>query len=483
MGFLLPEWEMEWILVNNPALLDPGSEILNLEVVAQQYDLPRSGGYVDILCRFPEGLLAVELKNEFVDDSSVITHQLNKYLADLLHYSNNSEEVRCLLVSTHGFSRQVQELATARSVRLQTISVENLLEQAWRLNTSADTLSSAKARLLQRRVGLKTLDKAKELVCGRPDARYQRDVASIDHFISSGKHDAYGLRQLARGLKEVSRRAPIMAHKVFDEDDGNTLSGEEEKWFWFFYSVLDRRANAATFVKAKEALERCRLFLPQELVRLVETTSNADAVDRVFRILRDSEFPLAADSIRRDQAMPSSIVDAAMYLSRFEFSMDNMLEYFTQALSRSEDLADTIMAHLRKHVYGVGPRIAAQIVRGLCLKSGWKVTMSSPVHLEQCGFNETFAGPGRLGLVSSPQSYRRELKRFADSYLGGNCGVISHALWFIRKRFCLRPKRCDECPVAGFCNYTRSMLLRSYDRKMLGAQPSLFSRMEEAVPT
>ena len=30
-----------------------------------------------------------------------------------------------------------------------------------------------------------------------------------------------------------------MAHKVFDEDDGNTLSGEEEKWFWFFYSVLD----------------------------------------------------------------------------------------------------------------------------------------------------------------------------------------------------------------------------------------------------
>ena len=37
--------------------------------------------------------------------------------------------------------------------------------------------------------------------------------------------------------------------------------------------------------------------------------------------------------------MPSSIVDAAMYLSRFEFSMDNMLEYFTQALSRSEDFS------------------------------------------------------------------------------------------------------------------------------------------------
>ena len=54
--------------------------------------------------------------------------------------------------------------------------------------------------------------------------------------------------------------------------------------------------------------------------------------------------------------------------------------------------------------------------------------------------------------------YYKDLQAFGDMYLDGNYSVISHTLWFIRKRYCLRPKRCFECPLSGYCNYYHQSL-------------------------
>lgn len=480
MAFFIPEWEMEGIIAANPDLLAPGPDVFPVEILAQQFHLPRSGGYLDILCRFRDGLLVVELKNEFVHDSHVITHQLKKYLTDLSEYPEHSGSVECLLVSTHGFSPQVRELATARSVRLQVLPVNALLQKTWNIPSSSDVLLSSKKRVLQRRLGLKSLQEACKLLRRRPDGKLETDTRSVDRFFETGEHDEHALQQLGRILRALSHQAPIMAHRVF-ERDGHCLKNDDEKWFWVFYSVLDRRANAATFVKAREALEQCGVFRASDIVRLVKDRSYESAVRQVFQILRDSEFPLAADSAKRELAMPSSIVDAALYLARFDFSVDEMLNFFRETETSSEDLTSRIMADLRKHIYGVGPRIAAQIVRGFCLKAGWRIDVSSPAHLERCGFNETFAGPGRLGLVSCSDSYEKELESFVKSYLGGNFAVMSHVLWFVRKRFCRRPKRCDECPVAGFCNHFRYRLLHRVERPAMGGQLCLFSAQEGSL--
>jgi endonuclease III len=43
------------------------------------------------------------------------------------------------------------------------------------------------------------------------------------------------------------------------------------------------------------------------------------------------------------------------------------------------------------------------------------------------------------------------LSEFADNFLGGNRGIIAHVLWYIRKRYCNRPPKCNECELSKYC--------------------------------
>lgn len=104
-------------------------------------------------------------------------------------------------------------------------------------------------------------------------------------------------------------------------------------------------------------------------------------------------------------------------------------------------------------IYGVGPRITSQFIRGMVLKGPWKLPLTDDKLLEKCRFNVRFAGKARLGLIKSEESYYHDLGKFADEYLDGNRAIISHVLWYIRKKYCDQKILCEECKLAGYCNY------------------------------
>ena len=470
---IVPEWEMEETIMAYPELLDPGEGITSFKIHSQQYYLPGCGGYIDILASIPDSFLIIELKNEFVDNLHVITDQLSKYQAEMQHHPACRDRVKCLLVSTHGFSTEVKEAAQQNGIMLQVLPIKQLMIASEKVLVSDNTEKLALRRLLQRRLHLSKLDDVNGLLNNHINEGKIHDVESVKRFVQYGEHDEHGLEMLATTFRRVSERAAIMAHRVFDTADCS-LKDDEEKWFWLFYSVLDRRANAATFVKARHALESVNLFLPSQIVSLVDNVSYEEAIRILHSILHQSQFPLSFDSVRHELAMPCSIVDAALYMKKFNYSFDAMLGHFQRLTNSPYNLTNIIVKDLMQNIYGVGKRISAQIVRGLTLKGRWNLNLQNPQQLEKCDYNEFFAGNSRLGLVSSPDGYEQELGIFASNFLEGNCGIVSHVLWYIRKRFCLRMMLCNLCPVAGFCLYHRKQLLHKRTLSRHGKQLSLF---------
>ena len=469
----IPEWEMEEIVVAHPELLEIATNSLDLKILGQQVYLPKCGGYIDVLATSADGIVVIELKNELIDDERVVTDQVAKYIRELSDRPAIQDKIRSLLVSTVGFSSAVIDAARDSSVALQVLPVSRLLDASAHEKSNSDVVQSAGARLLQRRLKIASLTEARSLLSGDAAGCADTDVRSVTRFIETGQHDNDGLQRLALTLRAISRAAPIMAHSVFTEDRGE-LTSEEDKWFWMFYSVLDRRANARTFIKARRALEEHHLFSPGQITQLIETTSYEAAANKLFDILSTSGFPVVADSIRRMLAMPGSILDASLYLKRFDYSIDKAVAFFVAETESTSKACLVMMKDMRTHIYGVGPRIAAQIVRGLALKAGYDLPLTDKLHLERCSFNEFFAGPARLGLINNGKEYEPRLEAFARNYLDNNYGIISHALWLVRKRFCVRQRRCHECPVAGFCGFFRSQLLRLPAHKQKKQQLELF---------
>jgi len=89
----------------------------------------------------------------------------------------------------------------------------------------------------------------------------------------------------------------------------------------------------------------------------------------------------------------------------------------------------------------------------MVLKSSWNLPLTDDKLLEKCKFNIRFASKMRLGLIEDESSYYSDLGKFADEYLDGNRAIISHALWYIRKRYCDKKIMCDDCRLAGYCGY------------------------------
>jgi hypothetical protein len=119
---------------------------------------------------------------------------------------------------------------------------------------------------------------------------------------------------------------------------------------------------------------------------------------------------------------------------------------------------DNIWKDFQKNIYGVGPRIASQIIRGLTLKGSWNFLLDDNKFLEKCRYNIWMAGESRLGLIKEESEYDEKLGSFADKHLNGNRGIIAHVLWYIRKRYCNRPPKCHECPLNKHCLRTSAFL-------------------------
>jgi hypothetical protein len=414
----IPEWEVEELLKCNPDLL--GFPPSALKLVESQKYLPKPGRFIDLLFKNGDKYLIVEIKSPIIKDKAIVVDQLLQYKKSFAEETGTPEnKISCVLVSPNGFTDELTEFCEKTGVITKTIDQDELVKAIRRLNSQKQSLDQ-----------YSTIDNGK--------------LPSKADIAESRK------KNLAKLLVEISEKAPIEAHEVNTENQGK-LTSNRDKWFWLFYSVMDRRANAATFVKAKEALERAKLFAPYKVVELVSKEGEIQALRRIARILKTANFPLVNDRSQGELAFPKSIADAAKFISKYKYDFGCLYEHYVRQYGNMNVARNALWKDLQDQVYGVGPRIASQIIRGLVLKGSWQFPLDDNRFLEECRFNVWIAGQTRLGLIERDDEYYKQLGEFAEKYLSGNRGVIAHALWYVRKRFCNRPPKCNECELASHC--------------------------------
>ncbi len=414
----IPEWEVEELLKCNPALL--GLPLQGLKLVESQKYLMKPGRYIDLLFKNGENYLIVEIKSSVIKDKAVVVDQLLQYKKSFAEENGLSEDrISCVLVSPNGFTEEILEFCEKTGVIAKTIDQGKLVNAIRRLNSQKQNVDSYCI------VDGNKLPSKTDIAEGRK-------------------------KNLANLLSEISEKAPIEAHEINTKNDGK-LTTSRDKWFWLFYSVMDRRANAATFAKAKEALEGERLFAPYKIVELIENEGESPALRKIARILKGANFPLLNDHSKGELAFPKSIADAARYMSKHNYDFGRLYKYCFEQTGSLQETRNMLWNNLQEEIYGVGPRIASQIIRGLVLKGSWNLPLDDNRFLEECRFNVWIAGQTRLGLVDGEGKYCNQLGAFADKYLSGNRGIIAHVLWYVRKRYCGRPPKCDECELAEHC--------------------------------
>jgi hypothetical protein len=155
-----------------------------------------------------------------------------------------------------------------------------------------------------------------------------------------------------------------------------------------------------------------------------------------------------------DLAFPRSIVEAARFISKYDYDFEKLYVHHMDNSNGDSDVAyKTLRKELEESIYGVGPRISSQFIRGMVLKGSWNLPLTDDILLEKCKFNIRFASKMRLCLIDNESTYYSDLGKFADEYLCGNRAIISHALWYIRKRYCDKKIMCQQCKLAGYCGY------------------------------
>jgi len=429
----VPEWEIEELLARSPELL--GFPSKELKLIERQKYLEKSGRYLDLLFKRGDVYLIVEIKSTLVNDKTVITDQLVPYRRSLANELDIPEDkITCMLITPNGFSEDVKKLCQEAGIITRTLDQNSLVDAT-------------------RKLSFKTQYSSKEFLA---------DDKSESAPLTIGIQDEHAKRELASLFVKISENAPIQANEVGTESNGK-LTTNRDMWFWLFYSVMDRRANAATFVKAKEALEKKRFFAPYKIVELVKNKGERRALNKIAKILEDSSFPLLNDKFMGKLSFPKSIVDAAKFMSKYGYGFEQLYKEYIQAHQNNlREARDSMWRDLQKEIYGVGPRIASQVIRGLVLKGAWKFPLDHNRFLEKCRFNVWIAGKTRLNLITDENEYYSQLGEFADNFLDGNRGIIAHVLWYTRKLYCKRPPKCDECIVAGYCMHPCSSIYKPH---------------------
>ena len=455
----LPEWQLQEILEENPERLEVPGRFEGLRLAAAQRYVAKIGGYADLVLktRKPGGLLVVELKANKITDLKP-AYQVLKYrdgLSAELHVAPRA--IHCMVAAPGPVDEEIAQQYESLGIGLNTVDLKGLtpLRSPKSTGLLAESDGIRAERISDRR--RQTASIVGETMVSTPQ--------SIRKWISEGSHDERSLRDLANLLRWISATAPIFAHEVGSHSQ--ELDSFERQWFWLFYSSIDRRGNAALFVRAKEHLESVDLFMPARLRDVYDQRGEREALRTLSTELRIAKLPLVIDLHYGRESLSKSIMDAARLVCRYNLSFGDMLNDFRQDCG-SKDLGHHVVGKLRDSVYGLGPRSAAQFVRGMVLKGPWRLPLTDGIFLEDTKYNALFAGPARLTVAT--EEYRKEAKAFADRYLGGDKAILSHALWFIRKRYCDKVPQCSVCPAAGYCAFFRS---RGLKRK---ASPKSHSR-------
>lgn len=446
----LSEWEIEDAIVWNHSIIED-HQINNLKLVERQRYLKTLGRYIDILFRWNERYVIVELKAVRIDERSIVEDQVIPYKQALARELGvDEQQIVCILATPSGFSQEIIDLCRQLVIITKELDERSLIQSSPRTRDgvlsrySTDTAEESRLRLMleRRRIDSKSIVLDDDNIAA---------VRSAKTWLTHKIHDEFGKKMLAELFKEVSSKAPIMAHEVFSGSDGK-LRSDSDKWFWLFYSVMDRRANAASFINARNALDRQDLFNPRRILSLVQQMGEDEVRKRIVELLEDAEFALLVDSTSGKYAYPKSIIDAAKLIAKYDYSFDKMyLKHYERSNGNLEKTFRSIWKELTSKIYGVGPRIAAQFIRGMVLKDSWNLPLTDNSLLEKTSLNARFAGSPRFSLIDVESSYESDLGKFADEYLDGNRAVLSHVLWYIRKRYCDKVPLCYECPMTGYC--------------------------------
>ncbi|MCZ7384623.1 MAG: hypothetical protein O8C63_07730 [Candidatus Methanoperedens sp.] len=460
----IPEWEIENAIVWNPSLVEISGRLEKLSFIENQKYLKNTGRYIDILFKSDDKLVIVEVKCIYIDEPAIIFDQVLEYKKELsAELGIPMENIACSLVSPIGFSEEVLNLCNSLGIFTKKLDENEIICSSPKnkrkvkseiseniKNDLKININKFKKILKKRSSNFSNFELTNEPL---KDEKIINEIESIKTFKNSGIHDELAKKRIGEIFTEISKNAPIRAHEVNTNSDGR-LVDNYDKWFWLFYSVMDRRSNAANFVKAKEALEKKDLFNPYKIIKLIREKDEKTAINRIASILENSRFPLMRDSTMGDLAFPRSIVEAARFISKYDYDFERLyVHHFDDSNGNPYIAYKTLRKELEESIYGVGPRISSQFIRGMVLKGSWNLPLTDDKLLEMCKFNIRFASKMRLGLIEDEGAYYSDLGRFADEYLGGNRAIISHALWYVRKRYCDKKIMCDECKLAGYCGY------------------------------
>nr|MDO8099987.1 hypothetical protein [Candidatus Njordarchaeota archaeon] len=455
----IPEWEIEETIVQDPRILEIPGKLKGLKLIDRQRHLRDQRGYsvVDLLFQMRAKYVIVEVKCNRVEDKSVVAGQLLSY-RDMLskELGVQKKDIICAITSPKGFSNEVKDFCNKVGVLSVELDENRILD----LITQRVVTPELESFTREHRDGLSKILRRRNIFTdsdllfpeeSSSDIDVRSEIKSVYTLVSRVAQDEQAKAKMASLFKEISIRAPIRAHEVGTASNGK-LMDNDDMWFWMFYSVMDRRANASTFVKAKKALESEGLFHPRELVRLAKSIGETSTIKKVTDVLEKHEFPLPRAAKLEKNAFSKSILDAAIFIHEFDYDFERLYQHYVNASQGNLVTGcDLMWSEFMNNIYGAGPRIASQFIRGMVLKGGWTFPLNHDRFLEKCRFNVRFAGRTRLGLIQHEDEYEKELGRFADKYLSGNRGIIAHVLWYIRKMYCNNKPLCDECKLSGYC--------------------------------
>jgi hypothetical protein len=445
----IPEWEVEDAIAWKPELLYDPPNLINMKLVQRQKYLPALGRYIDLLFRSHDKLILVEVKATCIKDDGVIYNQILPYRDALIQkYKVPPNQIISVLALVGEVSEKIKKSFEENGIIIKQINTEDIVKSKPPRNESiVENHELQKIQDLLKKRGI--LIDTNEIQ--RKNTIYP-EIRSVMTWITEGVHDYLAKEHISSIFKEISVSSPIMAHEIGTESNGK-LNDFIEMWFWLFYSVLDRRANASNFIRAGEILTKENLFHPMQINNLVKQKGESVSLLLIADLLRKNNFPLLVDSSYRELTNPKSVIDAARLISKYDYDFEKFYTvHYKKHEGNLEMVLQSIWEDIENSIYGAGRRITAQFIRGMVLKGPWNLPLTNDRFLEKCGFNETFAGSLRLNL-SENGNYSLELGKFSDEYLGGNRGIISHSLWYIRRKYCHRRPDCMNCTLSGYCRH------------------------------
>lgn len=462
MSMYLSEEEVEETIMWNPEIVFSKLNVEeDINIIGRQFMLP-SRNRIDLLYADDrKNYWIIELKVDYVDSISVIKDQILNYEKELAKIKNISPySIKSVLVSTKGFSKNILNEAKIHNIKLIKLEENELSEFDYknklkRYHLMLNQKSIITLNLFHQRYNI--TNPIADIISGNEETI--NCLKSISIFLNTMDHDEKSNKDIAEIFKTISEENSIFAHEIH-KDKQTYVKNDDEAWFWLFYSVQDRRSNAARFVKAKQFLEDKEIYQPKDILEYYESNGKDKTIQKIFNIL--SPHGLSnPDSTRGELAKPTSILEAAVLVADYDLSINKI---YTQVVNETNDdlnKAYNQIWDIITSIYGVGPRIAAQFIRGMVLKGNWNLPLDDKKQLEICKYNIRFASKEKIGLIENESEYTDKLLEFSSKYLDGNNGIISHALWVIRKKFCYKKMECDLCPLSGYCIRSLRKLVNS----------------------